>query len=176
MEPRTEAPEASLLEGLLDWMSKQTTQRQLIGMAAEYASLAGNRKCEFLNLTWPQVDRAARQIRVFRAKQRGKKRETIVEVIAISDDLEQLIKRIEALRDGNMYSAKGFQSIWQRSIQDAIEEKVLTAGNRFTFHDLRAYYATKHKRDRGVLPDMHANRETTARVYDRNKEVFRSSN
>lgn len=68
------------------------------------------------------------------------------------------------------------QAIWQRCIKDAIEAKVLTDENRFTFHDLRAYYATKHKKDRGALPDLHANPETTARVYDRNKEVFRSSN
>lgn len=188
IEARTEAPDGKLLDALLAWMGQQTTQRKLIGMAAEYASLAGNRKCEFLKLTWPQVDREAKQIRVIRAKQRGKKRETIVEVIAISHDMEALLIRLEALRpgreclyvfptrDGNKYSDKGFQSIWQRCIQDAIADKVLTAANRFTFHDLRAYYTTKHKLVRGELPDLHANPETTARVYDRNKEVFRSSN
>lgn len=188
LEARTEAPDTQLLEALLTWMAQQPTQRKLIGMAAEYASLAGNRKCEFLKLTWPQVDRQTRQIRIIRAKQRGKKRETIVEVIAISDDMESLLARLETLRpgreclyvfptrDGNKYSDKGFQAIWQRCIKDAIEAKVLTDENRFTFHDLRAYYATKHKKDRGALPDLHANPETTARVYDRNKEVFRSSN
>ncbi|MDP2367880.1 tyrosine-type recombinase/integrase [Rhodoferax sp.] len=188
LEARTEAPAAKLLEALLTWMGQQTTQRKLIGMAAEYASLAGNRKCEFLKLTWPQVDREAKQIRIIRAKQRGKKRETIVEVIAISDDMEGLLTRLEALRlgreclyvfptrDGNKYSDKGFQSIWQRCIQDAIADQVLTTKNRFTFHDLRAYYATKHKLVRGSLPDLHANPQTTARVYDRNKEVFRSAN
>ena len=46
---------------------------------------------------------------------------------------------------------------------------------RFTFHDLRACYAAKHKQDRGTLPDLHANPATTARVYDRNKEVGRDS-
>lgn len=46
----------------------------------------------------------------------------------------------------------------------------------FTFHDLRAFYATKHKKERGALPDLHKNPETTARVYDRNVEVFRASN
>jgi integrase len=57
----------------------------------------------------------------------------------------------------------------------AIEKKVLTPEDRFTFHDLRAFYASKHKRAHGELPDLHANKETTARVYDRNKEVGRKS-
>lgn len=57
----------------------------------------------------------------------------------------------------------------------AIDEKVLSEDSRFTFHDLRAFYASKHKRDLGSLPDLHANPETTARVYDRNKEVSRRS-
>jgi integrase len=156
-------------------------------MAAQYASLAGNRKVEFLPLTWPQVDRAAGVIRTIRAKQRGKKREQIVEVVSISPALAALLDRLEAIRpdkdclyvfptrDGNPYTDHGFKTLWQRRVLAAIEAKVLTVDNRFTFHDLRAFYASKHKRDLGSLPDLHANPETTARVYDRNKEVARRS-
>jgi hypothetical protein len=43
---------------------------------------------------------------------------------------------------------------------------VLTLETRFTFHDLRAFYATKHKKVTGDLPDLHKNKETTARAYD----------
>lgn len=39
----------------------------------------------------------------------------------------------------------------------------------------RAYYATIHKQRLGVLPDLHANPDVTARVYDRNREVMRSA-
>jgi integrase len=78
-------------------------------------------------------------------------------------------------RDGNQYTDEGFKSIWQRIVLKAIDQDVIKADVRFTFHDLRAFYATKHKKDRGTLPDLHANPETTARVYDRNKEVGRRS-
>ena len=156
-------------------------------MAAEYASLAGNRKVEFLHLTWPQIDRNAGVIRTIRAKQRGKKREQLVEVVTIGPELGALIDRLAAIRpgreclyvfptrDNNQYTDQGFKTLWQRCVLSAIDNDILTAQTRFTFHDLRAYYATKHKKDRGVLPDLHANPETTARVYDRNKEVGRES-
>jgi len=187
LEARTEAPAEALLAKYLAWLTAQTPQRRIVGMAAEYASLAGNRKCEFLQLTWPQIDRAAGVIRTIRAKQRGKKREQIVEVISISPDLEALLVRLEAIRkldclyvfptrDNNQYTDAGFKTLWQRCVLEAIKQKVLTKDTRFTFHDLRAFYATKHKKVTGGLPDLHKNPETTARVYDRNVEVFRSSN
>lgn len=186
MEARTEAPDAKLLADYLDWLAKQTPQRRIVGMAAEYASLAGNRKCEFLHLTWPQVDRENGVIRTIRAKQRGKKREQIVEVVHISESLGRLldrlaeIRRVDCLyvfptRDNNQYSDRGFKTLWQRCVLEAIKQKVLTAETRFTFHDLRAFYATKHKKQSGELPDLHANKETTSRVYDRSKEVFRNA-
>ncbi len=56
-------------------------------------------------------------------------------------------------------------------LDQALEEKVIT--KRFTFHDLRAYYVTQHKEERGSLPDLHANPATMARVYDRSKTVKR---
>jgi integrase len=121
------------------------------------------------------------------AKQRGKKREQIVEIVKIGPELDALLTRLEAVRpereclyvfptrDGNQYTDHGFKTLWQRCVLEAIEKEILSTETRFTFHDLRAYYASKHKRDRGVLPDLHANPETTARVYDRNKEVGRDS-
>lgn len=187
LEARIEAPSELLLAKYLEWLTKQTNQRQIVGMAAEYASLAGNRKCEFLQLTWPQIDRQAGVIRTIRAKQRGKKRDQIVEVVNISPALDALLVRLEKIRkldclyvfptrDNNQYSDRGFKTLWQRCVLQAIEENVLSAETRFTFHDLRAFYATKHKKVTGALPDLHKNPETTARVYDRSTEVFRSSN
>jgi integrase len=187
LEARTEAPNEVLLAKYLTWLTQQSAQRQIVGMAAEYASLAGNRKCEFLQLTWPQVDRQAGVIRTIRAKQRGKKREQVVEVVSISPALEALLVRLEAIRerdcqyvfstrDNNHYTDSGFKTLWQRCVLEAIKQRVLTADTRFTFHDLRAFYATKHKKVTGELPDLHKNKETTARVYDRSTEVFRSAN
>lgn len=187
LEARTEAPNEVLLAKYLTWLTQQTPQRQIVGMAAEYASLAGNRKCEFLHLTYPQIDRQAGLIRTIRAKQRGKKREQVVEVIKISPALDALLARLQAIRkldclyvfptrDNNQYSDRGFKTLWQRCVLEAIKQNVLTADTRFTFHDIRAFYATKHKKTTGALPDLHKNPETTARVYDRSIEVFRASN
>ena len=108
-------------------------------------------------------------------------------MIEITPALNDLINRLDALRvergveclyvfptrDNMAYTARGFKTLWQRCVLAAIEEKVITAEDRFTFHDLRAYYATEHKQQLGALPDLHKNPETTARVYDRNKEVKR---
>ena len=67
-------------------------------------------------------------------------------------------------RDGNACTDRGFKTLWQRCMRDAIDAEVIPAAPRFIFHDLRAFYATQHK-----------NPETTARVYDRNKVVRRSA-
>lgn len=188
-EPRTEAPDPAVLARFLNWIGQQTPQRRIIGMAAEYASLAGNRQAEFLALTWPQVDREAGEIRLLRAKQRGRKRGRVVEVIDITPTLGALLDRLAALhrergvdsiyvfptRDNNAYTSRGFKTLWQRCVLRAIEEGVLSVGDRFTFHDLRAYYTTQHKTQFGELPDLHKNPATTARVYDRTTEVKRSA-
>ena len=189
-EPRTHKVSNEVLGRFLEWLTRQTPQRQIIGMAAEYASLACSRKVEFLPLAWQQVDRVALEIRTTRAKQRGKKRDTVFDVVRISPTLDALLDRLEALRDkrgtdcmyvfptrdNNAYSARGFKTLWQRCVVLALKEKVLSADDRFTFHDLRAYYATKHKKAHGRLPDMHANPAVTAAVYDRNTEVERDAN
>jgi integrase len=186
-EPRTDAPDDLVLSRFLSWLDRQTRQRRIVGMAAEYASLAGSRKVEFLPLTWPQVDRAAGLIRTIRAKQRGKKREQVVELVEITPRMTALLDRLEAVRPDagclyvfptrgkNAYTARGFKTLWQRCVLAAIAEKALPAAARFTFHDLRAYYASAHKREHGVLPDLHKNPQTTAQVYDRNKIVKRRS-
>lgn len=184
-EPRTEAPPPELLARFLAWVAEQTPQRRIVGLAAEYASLAGNRKVEFLDLAWPQIDEEAGIIRIKRAKQRGKKRGDVVEEIAISPALANCLGRLKTIRpgreclyvfptrDGNAYTARGFKTLWGRVVLAAIEAKVITADSRFTFHDLRAFYATQHKQQSGALPDLHKNPETTARVYDRAKIVKR---
>ena len=70
---------------------------------------------------------------------------------------------------------KGFKTLWQRCVLKAIQEKVLTAETCFTFHDLRAHYTTYFKAQFGALPESQANPATTAKVYERSKEVRRQS-
>lgn len=186
-QPRTKAPQAEDLAAFLTWLNTQGPQRRIIGLAAEYAAVAGNRKVEFLDLVRPQVDRAAGIIRTKRAKQRGAKRGEIIEEIEITPKLANLLGRIDAVhtaqdrdclylfpnRHGNHYTAAGFKAMWGKIMNAALEENVIK--ERFTFHDLRAYYATTHKAERGTLPDLHANPAITARVYDRNKVVKRKA-
>jgi integrase len=156
----------------------------VIGMAAEYAALAGNRKAEFIDLAWPQIDESAGIIRTKRAKQRGKKRGEVIEHVEITPAIAELLQRLRAARKddclyvfsnryGTHYTPEGFKAMWSKLMKQAITEKVIA--KRFTFHDLRAYYVTRHKAERGALPDLHANPATTARVYDRTKIVRRKA-
>lgn len=52
---------------------------------------------------------------------------------------------------------------------------MLTVETRFAFKDLRAYYTTQHKKLRKKLPDLHANPQVTATVYDRTVVVPREA-
>lgn len=188
-QPRTQAPEAQVLKTFIEWLDKQTPQRRIIGLAAQYASLAGSRRVEFLDLAWPQIDEAAGVVRTKRAKQRGSRRGEVIELVEITPALQAVIAQLQALRaergvdclyvfptrDNNAYTDRGFKTLWQRCWEAAIEAKVVRKEQRFTFHDLRAHYTTVHKRERGQLPDLHANPAVTARVYDRNREVRRKA-
>ncbi|WP_254640527.1 tyrosine-type recombinase/integrase [Burkholderia sp. GbtcB21] len=181
-QPRTEAPDPEEFHKFATWLANQGGQRGVIGMAAEYAALAGNRKVEFLDLGWPQIDEQAGIIRVKRAKQRGKKRGEVIEHIEITPAISALLERLRAVRKDDClyvfsskhkthYTAAGFKAMWTKLMAEALREKVIA--KRFTFHDLRAYYVTTYKAERGSLPDLHANPATTARVYDRTKIVKR---
>lgn len=175
--PRTEAPEIDDLATFIPWLSRQTKQRAVIALMAEFAALAGSRRIEFIHLTLPQIDDDGEVIRLMRAKQHGGTRRA--ESIQISKAMEDLVKRLRALprpdtslhvfvtRDGNPYTDDGFNSTWQRAMVKAMKDKVIS--RRFTFHDLRAYYTTQHKAQYGALPELHADSKTTARVYDRSK-------
>lgn len=152
-------------------------------MMAEFASLVGARRTEFLGLTWFQVSEAEGVIRLKRPKQRGDKE--VTDVIHISPALADLLGRLRQLNaerrcqyvfpteDDSKYTDRGFKTMWQRIKVSAEQDKVLPSRKAFTFHDLRAYYATVHKQQTGALPDLHKNPETTSRVYDRNKAVHR---
>jgi len=107
------------------WAIQQTPQRRIVTLAARYASLGGSRKAEVLDLAWPQVDREAGQIRTKRAKQRGKKRGEVIDVVTISPALGQVLDELATLRrpdclyvfptrDGNAYPERAFKTLWQR--------------------------------------------------------------
>jgi integrase len=132
-------------------------------------------------LSWPQIDEAAGVIRVKRAKQRGKKCGEVIVHIEITPALSELIVRLRTARKDDClyvflnryatnYTPAGFKTESSK-LMNKLELKKI--GRRFTFHDLRAYYVTRHKSERGALPDLHANPPSTARAYDRTKIVKR---
>lgn len=177
--PRPEAPEIEALAAFLAWAGPIAPA--LAGMA-EFAALVGARRMEFLGLQWTQVRPEA--VRLMRGKQRNGKE--VVDVVAMSPALADLLERQRARAGGartgpvfpttkvnQPYSEPGFKAVWNRLVLKALAAGVIE--RRFTFHDLRAYYATQHKIQRGALPDLHANPATTARVYDRSKESKRGA-
>jgi integrase len=186
-EPRTEAPDVDVLARFAEWVMRQTPQRRIVGLAARFVALVGSRRVEFLPLTTLQLDLDAAVVRVPRAKQRGKKRDRVFEEVSLSPAAVDIVRQALAARpnpdstvvfqqrNGNAYTDRGFKTLWQRIMVAAIAEGVLEAGQRFTFHDLRAHYATQHKAVHGELPDLHANKAVTAQVYDRTKIVKRRS-
>jgi integrase len=187
-EPRTVAPDPLVLARFLRWVLQQSPQRRIVGLAAKFASLEGSRKVEFLPLAWPQVDVAAGVVRMRRAKQRGTRRELVVDEVVITPALQACLDELRACRpakreslavfpqrNGNAYTARGFKTLWQRIVAAAIAAGVISQADRFTFHDLRAFYSTEHKRRHGTLPDLHKNPATTASIYDRSTTVRRSA-
>lgn len=178
--PRKTAPEPETLVAFLEWSRKRPGQAQVLAGMAEFAALAGNRRIEFRTLSWAQVGEI--EARLIRGKQRDGN--VIVEVITISPALQALFTRMRALAKddrmgyvfptvkGNAYTDSGFKGMWNKLVLAALKEKAIAT--RFTFHDLRAYYVTQYKQQRGALPDLHANPGTTARIYDRAKTVKRS--
>lgn len=188
-QPRTEAPETPVLGAFVDWLVQSGGQRKTIAHMAEFAAYGGSRRIEFLRLTRAQIDRLGAVVRVQRAKQRGV---IVWEKIAIGPQMADLLDRIEAHaigqaesrkkkrprseyvfcnRSGNPYGSRGFMANWGKWMGEAIKAGVVS--KRFTFHDLRAYYVTLHRTDRGTLPELHKNPATTARIYDRRKESNR---
>lgn len=177
-QPRTEAPASEDLHALVAWLTGSSPQRKMIAHMAEFAAYSGSRRVEFLRLTRHQIDRQRGVIRVQRAKQRGV---IVWEEIAIGEQMADLLDRMDLgtgewvfrTRKGNPYTEQGFKAMWSKFMRRALDAKLVA--RRFTFHDLRSFYATTHKEERGELPDLHKNPATTARIYDRSKTVKRGA-
>lgn len=179
--PRTMAPDPADLAALVAFANAKGGQWRVIVLAARFAALAGSRQAELLPLHWPQWSEG--EVRLRRAKQRGGAEK--VERIETSPALAVLRADLQAVatnptmgavfpnRQGNPYTSSGFAAMWGKLMREAMAKKAI--GRRFTFHDLRAFYVTEHKRATGTLPDTHASPTTTARVYERSREARRKA-
>lgn len=181
-DPRTRLVEDAELRPFIEWALAQGDTAEVIVSMAEFAALTGNRRIEFRELHWPQVDDEI--IRLTRAKQQGGREKR--ELIARSEALDRVLARMKARpgyspmgavfaapKTGNPYTDEGFKSVWKRLMAGAMKAGVVA--ERFTFHDLRAHYATYYKLKFGDLPDMHADPATTARVYERSRQAKRQA-
>ena len=179
--PRHVEPESQQIQSLVKFAFDKGGQWPVIVMAAEFASLAGPRQVEFLPLTWPFI--GPTEIRIKRAKQRQGAPE-IVDKVEISPAMQELLGRLRAQRKndcqtvfanrhGNPYTRSGFKSMWAKLRKAATAAGAIS--QRFTFHDLRAFYATQHKVRTGDQANLHKNPATTARIYDRSIEEKRRS-
>ena len=180
--PRTRLVEAKEFEAFVAWALQQGKSAVVLVSMAEFAALTGNRRVEFLQLHWPQVDTEV--VRLNRAKQHGGQVKR--ELVGISEALQEVLDRMKALdgynpmgavfrapKTGNPYSEKGFKAMWNRLMVAAVNAKVIE--QRFTFHDLRAHYTTYFKLRFGSLPELHADQKTTSAVYERSRSVTRRS-
>lgn len=181
-EPRTRLVEERELRPFIEWALMQGNTAEVVVSMAEFAALTGNRRIEFRTLHWPQVDDET--IRLTRAKQQGGREKR--ELIGRSEALDVVLARMKARPTyspmgavfaapltGNPYTDEGFRSVWKRLMESAMKAGIVA--ERFTFHDLRAHYATHYKLRFGELPDMHADPATTARVYERSRQVKRKA-
>jgi integrase len=181
--PRSDAPSAAQIQALAAFAMGRQGQWRLIALAAEFAALVGARQAELLPLIWPAWD--ADEVRLQRAKQR--KGVVKVERVESSPALAALRAQLQALakdgrlgavfpnRQGNPYTAAGFAAMWGKLMRAAIAAGVIEQAQRFSFHDLRAHYATEHQAQRGTLPSLHASPTTTAKVYERSKIARRKA-
>lgn len=177
--PRPQSPSAGHIQALAAFASAKRGQWCTIVMAAEFAALVGARQAELLPLHWPQW--GTDEVRLQRAKQRA----GVVKVdrIESSPALAELRARLQAVapdgrlgavfanRQGNPYTSAGFAAMWGKLMREAVAKGVVE--QRFTFHDLRSHYVTRHKASGAGLPDLHASPTTTARVYERAREARR---
>lgn len=183
--PRKKPPAIDTLATFLKWAWAQKGQGAILAGMAEFASLAGNRGVEFRELTWPQVGEVV--TRLIRAKQRGGETEQVIEEVEMSAMLHDLMARMRARAKnpkhgwvfpnakGNAYTAQAFKLGFNRLKKAARKAGVLSVELNFTFHDLRAYYVTQFKKVHKILPELHKDPATTARVYDSSTVVERKS-
>jgi len=178
--PRTLAPDPADMAALVAHAHTKGRRWPIIAMAAEFCALTGPRQMEFLPLVWPAFDEEAARW------ERGKQRKGVVlrERIGMSAALAELRGRLLAYQTspmgpvfpnqhGNAYTGDGFRTQWQKLMRECIQLGLVK--RRFTFHDLRAHYATVYKDRTGDTADMHANPATTVRVYERSNEAKRNA-
>lgn len=199
-KPRTRKVETNEITGIHEVAKEIGPSAQLLALAAKFCALAGRRREDVLRLPLPKPDDEIIVIQPQKIKHdeatvtieipiTAGLREVIEQVRGVHRLREQLFDEREAKRtaqgrigkerrpvrslfmfcnqQGQPYSDAGFKAMWNR-LQIRWEEK---GNNRFTFHDLRAYYVTEAKARGWQVKDTtgHKDESTANRVYDRRR-------
>lgn len=136
--------------------------------AMDLAILTGLRRGDILDLTRESLTEAGILVRTSKTG-RGL-------LIEWSDELREVVSRIKGLRPhirrhlianrrGKRYTATGFGTNWQKTVDRAMQRNGLR--QRFTFHDLRAKSASDDDLHAASARLGHADTATTVRFYRR---------
>lgn len=156
VERNKEQPRKRYVEDAEFWAVWELAPRH-IRLLMELALITGQRQADLINLRWEQVD--GNRISFEQAKT-GKR------LIIHSDALENVLERARrgvagfyVIRQGSgrPYTSSAVQTAWQRLMQNY-------AGERFTFHDIRAKSASDHPTGKHL---GHASESTLRRIYQR---------
>lgn len=174
-KPRSRCPSWEEITQVYEVAKAKGESSHVLGLMAKFAALTGRRRAEFRELR--QADLTTDGIRVgfAKAKKGEADRRGLIEWTPV---LRDLFRELEAIprqpsvfvwtnRQGQPYTEAGFKAMWNKIMADWLKKP---GAERFTFHDLRAYYVTVMI-GRGENPETHANPATTRRVYDRRRVV-----
>lgn len=181
-KPRNRLPADAEIDTFLKIAKKRGAGSELIGIMGRFAALTGRRRAEFLRLRKDHLLTDGIDFTFAKAKASEVTRKGLIvwtpalrEVIRDAGSIRRPSKKpppssiyVFANRNGQAYTEAGFKTMWAKIMTDWLEED--PGRQRFTFHDLRAYYVTlmvESERN----PETHANPATTKRVYDRRRVV-----
>lgn len=160
-----------------DWEYKAIydAAKPLIQVTMEIAVITGMRQRDILNLRLSDLHDDGLHITT---EKTGTK-----QIIKWTPDLKAVVKQAKALRKvtssiylicnqkGMPYTSSGFKSMWQKTMNKALHEKVIR--ERFTFRDLRPKAASDHEDGTKLL--AHTDAKTTKKYYLRKAAVVTPS-
>lgn len=181
-KPRSRLPSDADISTFLQTAAKRGAGSELIGVMARFAALTGRRRIEFLTLRKDALTDDGVVFTFAKTKAGDSVRHGLIgwtPALHIVLDDAASIKRpgktpppasvyVFANRSGQAYTEAGFKAMWSKIMTDWLSGD--PTRQRFTFHDLRAYYVTMMV-ERNENPETHANPATTRKVYDRRRVV-----
>lgn len=180
-KPRSRLPSTTDIDSFLIVATKRGAGSALIGVMGQFAALTGRRRSEFLRLRKDALTDRGIDFTFAKAKAGDAIKHGLIEwtpalraVIAAAAGIERPGKTppsslyVFANRKGQAYTESGFKAMWSKIMTDWLAGD--SSRQRFTFHDLRAYYVTVMV-EKNENPETHANPATTRKVYDRRRVV-----